>query len=399
MNRAWCYKNLKTYIASMLMVFAFGNGITAFAAELPSFSATASGTTNNLTLTATLNIADADVSRSGNIYLGFNYNQQWVFNNGAGWVLFTGGVAPIYLAAPLANRTIDVVRNADMSSLVGGKVYVGYGLTQDDMLSNGKFGMVYTVTGTTSLPLNPTAPVLGEAGRFVILASQAVTTTPGSMISNGDIGIIDIPRTGIAGFTPTGPAGDFTVLSNGTSYAPDDANPAPFPYPLKDATLPIGAAWTTTGAMITQVRTDFGIADTFLAADPNPGAPTQVSPIELGNLVLTRGVYRSASNISITTGALHLDAQGDPNSVFIVVTDGTLTTGAAGSIVLDNLAQAKNVYWRSAGITTIAAGTTFYGNVFAVTQVNVLAGANITGRLFARTDQVTLISDTVTRAP
>jgi hypothetical protein len=151
--------------------------------------------------------------------------------------------------------------------------------------------------------------------------------------------------------------------------------------------------------MITQVRTDLGIADTFLAADPNPGAPTQVSPIELGNLVLTRGVYRSASNLSITTGPLHLDAQGDPNSVFIIVTDGTLTTGAAGSIILDNQAQAKNVYWRSAGITTIAAGTTFYGNVFAVTQVNVLAGANVTGRLFARTDQVTLISDTVTRAP
>jgi len=256
-----------------------------------------------------------------------------------------------------------------------------------------------TVTVAVAAAANPTAPNLGEAGRFVLLASQAVTTTPGSVISNGDIGIIDIARTGIAGFTPTGPAGDFTELTNGTSYAPDDANPAPFPYPLKSATLVVGDPWATTGTMITQVRTDLGNADTFLAADPNPGAPTQVCPIELGTLVLTRGVYKTAVDVGITTGPLHLDAQGDPNAVFIFSIGGTLTTGASGSIVLDNGALAKNVYFRTAGITTIAAGTTFYGNVFANTQVNVLAGANVTGRLFAITDRVTLISNTITKAP
>jgi len=270
--------------------------------------------------------------------------------------------------------------------------------------------VVYTVTaadGTTSTYIvtvafavaNPTAPTLGEAGRFVILASQAVTTTGTTAISNGDIGIIDIKRSGIAGFTATGPAGDFTQLTNGTSYAFDDANPAPFPTPLHFATLPVGAPWATTGAMITQVRTDMGIANTFLSAATNPGAPTQLCPTELGARVLNRGVYLTASNVTITAGPLHLDAQGDPNAVFIFSTAGTLTTGPSGSIILDNGALAKNVYWRSAGITTIAAGTFFKGNVFAATQVNVLAGANVTGRLFAVTDRVTLIADIVTKAP
>jgi hypothetical protein len=151
--------------------------------------------------------------------------------------------------------------------------------------------------------------------------------------------------------------------------------------------------------MLTQANTDLGIAATFLAADPNPSASTQVCPLELGTLVLTRGVYKTASNVGITTGSLTLDAQGDSNAVFIFNIGGTLTTGASGSIILANGAQAKNVYWRTAGITTIAAGTTFYGNVFATTQINVLAGANITGSLFAITDRVTLISDTVTKAP
>lgn len=245
-----------------------------------------------------------------------------------------------------------------------------------------------------ALPENPTAPVLGEAGRFVILGSQAVTTDPVSSVSDGDIGIIDIARTGITGFTPTGPAGDFTTLTNGTSYAPNDANPAPFPYPLHFATLPVGDPWTTTAAMIDQVRTDLGIAYTFLATDPNPTAPTQASPTELGGLTLTRGVYYSAANVAIST-PLHLDAQGDPNSVFIFSTDSNLTTGATGNIFLDNGAQAKNVYWRVAGITTIAAGTNFSGNVVNWAQVNVLAGANVTGRLFSANEQVTLISNIV----
>ena len=78
-----------------------------------------------------------------------------------------------------------------------------------------------------------------------------------------------------------------------------------------------------------------------------------------------------------------------------------LTTAAPGGNIsfVGGIGQAKNIYWRVAGITTIAGGTTFYGNVFNWAQVNVLAGANITGRLYSVNEQITLISDTVTKAP
>jgi hypothetical protein len=245
-----------------------------------------------------------------------------------------------------------------------------------------------------------TAPNLGEAGRFVILASQAVTTTGVTAISDGDIGIMDIPRTGITGFTPTGPAGDFTELTNGTSYASDDANPAPFPVPLKFATLPVGDPWATTLAMIDQARTDLGTANTFLGAT-NATAPDQVLPIQLGNLTLAPGVYRVATNVQITTGALQLDALGDTNAVWIFDIGGTLTTGAPGGNIsfVSGVGQAKNVFWRTGGVTVIGASTSFVGNVFAMTQVNLLAGASVTGRLFGITDRVTLIGNTVTKAP
>jgi trimeric autotransporter adhesin len=259
---------------------------------------------------------------------------------------------------------------------------------------------IYTVTVSFAAANNPTPPVLGEAGRFVILAPAAITTTGVSVISNGDIGISPAARSLLAGFTPTNATGGVAELVNGTTYAADDINPAPFPAPLHFSTPVVGAPWTTTGAMLTQANTDLGIADTFLGADPNPSAVTQVCPTQLGGLTLTPGVYKTASNVLVSTGALTLDGQGNANAVFIFSIGGTLGTGApGGNIVLVNGALAKNVYWRTAGITTIGAGTIFKGQVFAATQVNVNSGANITGSLYAITDRVTLIATTLTKAP
>ena len=252
---------------------------------------------------------------------------------------------------------------------------------------NGTINDTSIITVIAGSIANPTAPVLGNSGRFIILASQKVTTTVGSVISNGDIGIEDQARSYYEGFTAGVNPGEFNELTTGLSYAHDDTDPALIPSPF-----------ASTIAFIDQVRTDLGVAYTYLAADPNPGAPTQVCPIELGELTLTRGVYKTDSDVTIQTGDLHLDAQGDSTSVWIFSIGGTLTTGApGGNIVLDNGALAKNVYWRTAGITTIGAGKAFKGNVFAWEQVNALASADITGRLFSVNEQVTLISDTVTK--
>ena len=322
----------------------------------------------------------------------------------------------------LTNLTFTLAEGA--SSVVGNVTYLGNTATfnPDADLAASAVHTATVTTGATDLAGNAlatskvwsfttaaaaatgaTPPNLGEAGRFVILASQTITTTGASVISNGDMGIMDQARSYFltGGFTPTGPAGDFTQLTGGTSYASDDANPSPFPYPLKYATVTIGSAWATTLAMIDQSRTDLGIAYTYLAGT-NPTAPTQtLASAQLGGQTLTPGVYYTSANVLITTGPLQLDAQGDANAVWIFTIDGTLTTGAPSGAVsfVSGVGQAKNVYWRTGGGTVIEAGITFLGNVFAQTQVNVLAGANVTGSLYAVTDQVTLGDATVTKAP
>jgi hypothetical protein len=245
-----------------------------------------------------------------------------------------------------------------------------------------------SLTTLNALPSNPTAPVMGELSRFVIIASQKITTTSGSVIDGGDIVIEDQARSYYEGFTTGINPGQFIELTNGLSYAHDDIDSALIPAP-----------YASTIAFIEQTKTDLGIAYNYLATDPNPSAATQVCPTELGDLTLTRGVYKTSENVTIQTGTLYLDANGDPDSVWIFSIDGTLTTGApGGSIVLQNGALAKNVYWRIAGITSIGTGTIFKGNVFSYEQVNALTGANITGRLFSVIEQVTLDANPLTKA-
>jgi len=155
-------------------------------------------------------------------------------------------------------------------------------------------------------------------------------------------------------FTPVGAAGDFTQLTGGTSHAWDDATPSPFPSPLHYSTPVIGAVWTGTNkqALIDQSRTDLGIAYSFLMAQtsPAPAAIPGSDPTELAGKTLYRGIYVSAVPVKIQQGDLTLDAQGDPNSVWIFQLGNTLTTGATGgNIILAHGAQAKNVYWQVAG--------------------------------------------------
>ena len=59
-------------------------------------------------------------------------------------------------------------------------------------------------------------------------------------------------------------------------------------------------------------------------------------------------------------------------------------------------AQAKNVFWQSAGAVTIGTTAHFEGNVLAQTMVAMNTGASINGRLLAQT-AVTLQQNSVTK--
>ena len=186
---------LNKYALAGLLFMALW-GATAFAAPAPTFSATTSGTTSNLTLTAILSIGDADVGQDGNVYLAATVGSAVFLHNGASFVLWSGGPLPVFSVERLANRSIEVVRNANLSTLVGTQIYVGYGLSESDMLTNGKFGLVYTVlspTLNTADPLYQDQWHLKNTGQ---LGATGIAGTPGEDVNVEPVWLAATPRMG-----------------------------------------------------------------------------------------------------------------------------------------------------------------------------------------------------------
>ncbi|WP_436489085.1 ice-binding family protein [Chitinophaga sp. ARDCPP14] len=111
----------------------------------------------------------------------------------------------------------------------------------------------------------------------------------------------------------------------------------------------------------------------------------------LGNgEILTPGVYNIPAAGSIA-GVLTLDAQGDPNAVFVIKIGAALTTGAGTTVSLVNGASACNVFWKAEGAVTMAAGTTMRGTLIANNgAASMGAGGLLEGRLFSTLGAVTL---------
>ena len=107
------------------------------------------------------------------------------------------------------------------------------------------------------------------------------------------------------------------------------------------------------------------------------------------------GVYNAASALDIS-GAITLDGQGDPNSVFIFQVGAGLTTATSTSMSLIGAAQACNLFWQVGTSATIGGTNTFVGTVMAAASVTVNSGTTVAGRALAQTGAVTLDSDTFT---
>jgi hypothetical protein len=98
----------------------------------------------------------------------------------------------------------------------------------------------------------------------------------------------------------------------------------------------------------------------------------------------------------LSSGSVTLDAQGDPNAVFIFQIGSTLITGSNTTVLLVNGAQACNVFWQVGSSATLGTGTRFVGTVMASASITATTAATIHGRLLAQTGAVTLDTNTIT---
>jgi hypothetical protein len=213
-----------------------------------------------------------------------------------------------------------------------------------------------SATGLATVPL-------GAAANFAILAAAAVTNTATPTAITGDVGLW--PGTSMTGFPPG------TV--NGAIH-------------VNDTTAQAGEA-----ALAMAYNDARGRVGAFTPAVGN-----------VGGLVFTPGLYRSGTSTAISGGGnLTLDAQGDPNAVFIFQIASTLTTSSGFGVTLVGGAKASHIFWQVGSSATIGAGSHFAGNILTNTSITLVSGAVLDGRALAgavsATGAVTMDDNTVVR--
>lgn len=117
---------------------------------------------------------------------------------------------------------------------------------------------------------------------------------------------------------------------------------------------------------------------------------------DLAGQMFLPGVRTASSSLLLSSGSVTLNAQGNPNAVFVFQIGTTLITGSNTSVSLVNGAQACNVFWEVGSSATLGTGTSFVGTVMASASITANTAATIHGRLLAQTGAVTLEANTIT---
>jgi hypothetical protein len=192
-------------------------------------------------------------------------------------------------------------------------------------------------------------PSLGAVESFSILASSTVTCANSSAVT-GDVGVS--PGIAITGF-------DASCTLSGALHAKD---------PLADA-----------------AHQDLLDAfDTLSAA----GCEHDLTGVELGGLTLSPGVYCFDTTAGVT-GALTLDAGGDPNATWIFQVGSAITTAAGSSVAMLGGGDPCNVFWKVGSSATLGTNSGFSGNLLASASITLTSGSSLVGRALALDAAVT----------
>ena len=195
---------------------------------------------------------------------------------------------------------------------------------------------------------------LGTADPFAVLAGSTVTNTGPSLV-NGNLGVW--PGSALTGFPPG------VVTAPGVIHLAD--------------------------AVALQAQSDVTTAYNQAAGQP---CGTTLTGQDLGGLTLVSGVYCFSTSAQLT-GALTLDAQGNPNPVFVFQIGTTLTTASSSSVGFVNGEQGLSVFWQVGSSATLGTTTSFLGNILALSSITLNTGANIVcGRALARNGTATMLN-------
>jgi hypothetical protein len=198
---------------------------------------------------------------------------------------------------------------------------------------------------------------LGTAQNFGVLGGSTVTNT-GATTVNGNVGVS--PGSAVTGFPPG---------------------------------VVVGGAIHSNDAVAMQAQNDLTTAYNNIAATP---CTVDLTGQNLGGLTLTPGVYCYSTSAQLT-GALTLNALGNANALFLFKIGSTLTTASGSSVsIINNGGNSCNkAYWQVGSSATLGTGTSFVGDILALSSITLTTGAGSNGRALARNGAVTLDTNNI----
>ncbi len=229
-------------------------------------------------------------------------------------------------------------------------------------------------------------PVYGEAAALAVFGGTAGVTNQGKKtVIHGDFAAA-CTSTMITGFHSS------TAVYTETPSNLGAVTGLVFTYPPEGSAADqakADAMLTDITALYASISADVG--GTVIAAD------------QLGGKTVTPGVYKADSGAYLLTGGdLTLDAQGNPNAVWVFQMASSLTVGdtAPRSVILINGAQSKNVYWAVGSAATIngIGGGTMVGTIVSNTGgITFSTDGNtdlttLNGRALSRVASVTMVN-------
>ena len=201
-------------------------------------------------------------------------------------------------------------------------------------------------TGTVAGGAGPATINLGSAGNFAVMATSSISSI-GPVVINGDVGLSPGTSQGIP-----------PAQVNGTIHVNDP--------------------------VVTQAQADL-LAAYNDAVSRSTNA--QTLPGNMGGLTFTPGLYVNSTSVLISGAGpdnnVTIDAQGNPNAVFIFKMGSTLTTAPGSQVILAGGAKASHIFWQVGTSATIDTTTIFKGNVLAGVSITLNTGAAVEGSMFA----------------
>ncbi len=354
------YGNINAAIPTFFPAPLLGNG-QILNAGVYAITAPTITLNNNLTLDAQNNPGAIFIIQLNGAF-NTNANSQVILANGAqACNVFWKVEGLVDMATGTSMKGTLIVNNAAINmntgvTLEGRALTTAGAITVDGLLA-------YTPRGC-GLPLltGPNAPNLASMECYTIFSSDGPVTNTGITNVVGDVGTNNGTATG---YNP--------LLVTGMIHAVPDFS-------------------TATGAI------DLLNAYTYL--DALPFDIELLFPAQFGNnLVLTPHTYIMNGAVTFTDTVI-LNAEGNPNAVFVIQVKGAFATSTFSNVKMINGTKAENVYWMVDGAVSINNFSVFNGTIVCNNAaMNLTTGVQLYGRALTTTGALSTFAINATMPP